>query len=158
MYPCHTLRLTDVRTGAQRRFRAPGRLAFEPFNGAFSSTGGELAVPVAPPGSHGVRRLALVKLDQLAMKLIAGSRVPQGYVMAEWSRDDRHVFLAGGHRGTAVIVDYDRSRARVRRLRPTTARSTTWPRADRRAAPRRTRGGPTRARAPRARGAPGARR
>ncbi len=53
VYPCHTLRLTDVRTGAQRRFRAPGRLAFEPFNGAFSSTGGELAVPVAPPGSHG---------------------------------------------------------------------------------------------------------
>jgi len=116
---CRTLRLTDVRTGAQRRFTAPHGLAFEPYNGSFSSTGGEFAVPVAPPGSHGARRLAIVKLDHLAMKLVRRSRVPQGYVMAEWSRDDRHVFLAGGHRGTAVIVDYDRSRNRVLRLRPT---------------------------------------
>jgi hypothetical protein len=53
------------------------------------------------------------------VEVVPGTRVPQGYVMAEWSRDDRHVFLAGGHRGTAVIVDYDRGRERVRRLRPT---------------------------------------
>jgi hypothetical protein len=111
-WPCRALRLTDVRTGAQRRVRAPAGLRFEPSYATFSSTGGELAIPVA---SGRTRRLALVKTEApAAVKPVPGSKVPEGYVLTAFSSDDRHVFITGGHGKRAVIKCYDRSRATAR--------------------------------------------
>jgi hypothetical protein len=92
---CGVLRLTDLRTGEQRRIAAPRRHAFEPPYGAFSPDGRQLALPVRVAGRPG-RRLALVDVGRGRTRVIPGSRVPRGYTFVDWSRDGRHVFLTGG--------------------------------------------------------------
>jgi hypothetical protein len=109
---CGVLRLTDVRTGAQRRVLGPAGLAFEPAYAAFSSDG-DLAVPVRTRGER-TRRLALVESGRA--RVVPGSSVPEGYVIATWSRDDAHVFLSGGQGRERVIAWYRRDRGRARRI------------------------------------------
>jgi hypothetical protein len=93
---CDVLRLTDVRTGAQRRLEAPRGLAFEPAYGAFSPKDPELAVPVRTIAGRD-RRLALVDLERRTTRVISGSRVAhEGYTFVDWSSSGRDVFFTGG--------------------------------------------------------------
>jgi hypothetical protein len=106
---CGGLRVTDVRTGADRVIRAPSGLQFEPWEGTFSPGGDLLAVPVREPGQAGTepRHLALVDVVGDRLAVIPGSRVPAGYTLVAWSADGRYVFLTGGDRfAHRVIVGY----------------------------------------------------
>jgi hypothetical protein len=106
---CGGLRITDVRTGADRVIRAPSGLQFEPWEAAFSPGGDLLAVPVREPGQAGTepRHLALVDVARDRLAVIPGSRVPAGYTLVAWSADGRYVFITGGDRhARRVIVGY----------------------------------------------------
>jgi hypothetical protein len=106
---CGGLRMTDVRTGADRVVRAPSGLQFEPWEAAFSPRGDLLGVPVREPGQAGTehRRLALVDVTTGRLAVIAGSRVPAGYTLVAWSADGRYVFITGGDRfAHRAVVGY----------------------------------------------------
>jgi hypothetical protein len=116
--PCTELRLTDARTGAQRRIAAPGGWLLRPADGAFSPSGGLLAVPAQRREQpRGRARLALVDAAGGSVRLVPGSTVAPGYVLARWSRTGADVFLTGGlHPRSRAIVAYRVADRRARRL------------------------------------------
>ncbi len=116
VWPCDVLRLTDVRSGDQRRIAAPARRRYEIPYGAFSPDGRRLAVPIRTARRPG-RELGIVELDSGATRVVPGSRVPRGYTLVDWSRDGRHVFLTGGQwRSDRAIVWYRPAHRRATRV------------------------------------------
>ena len=101
---CRALALTDARSGAVDSVPAPRGTGFEVWSGAFSPDGATLAVPVR---SGGRRRLALVDVGRRTATVVAGSRVPPGYVFVAWSAAGDQVFVSGGARfSNRTLVAY----------------------------------------------------
>lgn len=116
--PCTSVRLTDARTGGQRRVPVPRGWKLDIWSGAFSPSGRTLAVAAQrtrPP--DGPARLALVDVARERTRLVAGSTVPPGYTFARWSRTGGYAFLTGGQQlSDRAIVAYRIGEARARRL------------------------------------------
>lgn len=116
------LHLLDLGSGFKRRVRPPlGFQGLECPESAFSPDGRLLAVPVSSAilgkfGDFGSpRSLALVDTATGSARIVAGSKVPGGYIYIAWASDGRSVFMSGGDR-RRVIVAYDLAKARARRL------------------------------------------
>jgi hypothetical protein len=92
---CHSLRLTDARTGASRAVRAPAGFTFEPWGAAFSPDGALIGVPVRIV-ADGPRQLALVDVARGRAALVPSSEVAPGYTLVAWSAGGDDVFLTGG--------------------------------------------------------------
>jgi hypothetical protein len=95
---CGALRLTDVRTGAARRVRAPAGTTFEITAAAFAPDGNTLGIPAGG-------RLALVDVHRGTIRLVEGSRVRPPYYYVAWAASGHDVFLTGGDR-RRTIVEY----------------------------------------------------
>jgi hypothetical protein len=105
---CHSLQLTDARTGAARTVGAPsGGFTFEPWGAAFSPDGALLGVPVRVV-ADGPRDLALVDVASGRVALVPESSVSPGYTLVAWSADGDDVFLSGGgaYATPRVLVGY----------------------------------------------------
>jgi WD40 repeat protein len=104
---CHAIALTDPRSGATRRVRAPGAYTFEPWTAAFSPRGDILAIPIRVV-ADGPRQLALVDLAHGRVAIVPSSSVSPGYTLVAWSASGRDVFLTGGgaYATPRVLVGY----------------------------------------------------
>jgi hypothetical protein len=116
--PCTSVRLTDARTGAQRRVPVPRGWLVRIREGAFSPSGRTLAVPAQRRAEgDGPARLALLDVAGGVTRFVPRSTVPSGYTYARWSRGGGHVFLTGGERfRDRTIVAYRIGAPRARRL------------------------------------------
>lgn len=107
--PFRELHLTEVSTGEQQRIEAPGGFVFEdPRAGEFSPGGALLAIPVRPrasqsedthyeePDADAPRQLALIDPASGALRIVEGSRVPNGYNLIAWSSSGDEVVITGG--------------------------------------------------------------
>jgi hypothetical protein len=93
---CRALRLTDLRTGATRRVRAPAGTTFEMPAAGFAPDGNTLAIPAAG-------RLALIDVRTARTRVVAASRVAPPYYFVAWSASGRQVFISGGNRRRTIV-------------------------------------------------------
>jgi hypothetical protein len=90
---CPALHVTETRTGQDTVVRPHGFRFTESYEGAFSPSGGLIAVP-----ANGGRRVAIVNDDARTARLLRGPRLAYPYSLMAWSTSGWLFYNAGNGR------------------------------------------------------------